>query len=104
MYLNNKLKTDNSGMKDFQLLTGFNGHLIPSSIIYNIQYNYCISGFEATILMQTIRKYLVYGYVPIVERAFRSDTRESCVAQRSIYVILRGNEETRRYIHQVRMY
>ena len=52
--------------------------------------------------MQTVRKYLECGYVPIVERAFRSDTRESCVAQRSIYVILRGNEETRRYIHQVR--
>ena len=52
--------------------------------------------------MQTVRKYLVYGYVPIVERAFRSGTRESCVAQRSIYVILRENEETRRYIYQVR--
>ena len=52
--------------------------------------------------MQTVRKYLVYEYVPIMERTFRSDTRESCVAQRSIYVILRGNEETRRYINQVR--
>jgi len=52
--------------------------------------------------MQTVRKYLVYEYVPIVERTFRSGTRQSCVAQRSIYVILRGNEETRRYINQVR--
>ena len=52
--------------------------------------------------MQTVRKYLVYEYVPIMEKTFRSGTRESCVAQRSIYVILRGNEETRRYIKQVR--
>jgi hypothetical protein len=51
--------------------------------------------------MQTVRRYLVYEYVPIVEKTFRSGTRESCVAQRSIYVILRGNEETRRYINQV---
>jgi len=52
--------------------------------------------------MQTVRKYLVYEYVPIMEKTFRSGTSESCVAQRSIYVILRGNEETRRYIKQVR--
>jgi len=52
--------------------------------------------------MQTVRKYLVYEYVPIMERTFRSVTRESCVAQRSVYVILRGNEETRSYINQVR--
>jgi len=52
--------------------------------------------------MQTVRKYLVYEYVPIVERTFRSGTRESCVAQRSIYVILRGSEEIRSYIKQVR--
>jgi len=86
----------------FSLFSGFNLHLIPPYIICNIKYNYCISGFEATILMQTVRKYLVYGYVPIVERTFRSGTRESCVAQRSIYVILRGNEDTKRYINQVR--
>jgi len=53
-------------------------------------------------LMQTVRRYLVYEYVPIMERTFRSGNRESCVVQRSIYVILRGNEETRRYINQVR--
>jgi len=53
-------------------------------------------------LIQTVRKYLVYEYVPIMERTFRSGTRESCVAQQSIYVILRGNEETRSYINQVR--
>jgi len=52
--------------------------------------------------MQTVRKYLVYEYVPIIEKTFRSSTRESCVAQLSIYVILRGNEQTRRYINQVR--
>ena len=52
--------------------------------------------------MKAFRKYLVYEYVPVMERTFRSGTRESCVAQRSIYVILRGNEETRRYINQVR--
>ena len=52
--------------------------------------------------MQTVRKHLVYEYVPIMERSFRSDTRESCVAQQSIYVMLRGNEETRSYINQVR--
>jgi hypothetical protein len=52
--------------------------------------------------MQTFRKYLVYEYVPIMVKTFRSDTRESCVAQRSVYVILRGNEETRSYMNQVR--
>jgi len=52
--------------------------------------------------MRTVRKYLVYEYVPIMEKTFRSGTTESCVAQRSIYVILRGNEETRHYINQVR--
>jgi len=52
--------------------------------------------------MQTVRKYLVYEYVPIMIKTFRSGTRENCVAQRSIYVILRGNEETRRFISQVR--
>jgi len=51
--------------------------------------------------MQKVRKYLVYEYVPIMEKTFISGTRESCVAQRSIYVILRGNEETRRYIKKV---
>ena len=53
-------------------------------------------------MIQTVRKYLVYGYIPVMVKTFRSDTRESCVAKRSIYVILRGNEETRRYINQVR--
>jgi len=52
--------------------------------------------------MQTVGKYLVYEYVPVMEKTFRSGTRESCVAQRSIYVILRGNEEARRYINEVR--
>jgi len=52
--------------------------------------------------MQTVRKHLVYEYVPIMERTFRSGTRESCVTQRSISVILRWNEETRSYINQVR--
>jgi len=52
--------------------------------------------------MQTVRKYLVYEYVPVMEKTFRSGTTKSCVAQRSIYVILGGNEETRRYINQVR--
>jgi len=52
--------------------------------------------------MQMFRKYLVYEYVPIMERTFRSGTRESCIAQRSIYFILRGNEERRSYINQVR--
>jgi len=51
--------------------------------------------------MRSVRKYLVYGYVPIMERTFRSGTRQSCVAQQSIYVILGGSEEKRRYINQV---
>jgi len=46
-----------------------------------MKYNYRISGFEATMLMQTVRKYLVYEYVPIMERTFRSGTRVCCVAQ-----------------------
>jgi hypothetical protein len=61
-----------------------------------------ISGFKAAILMQTVRKYLVYEYVSIVEKTFRSGTRERCVAQRSINVILRGIEKTRSYTSQVR--
>ena len=76
-----------------------------SSRIYkwsNLEYNKCISGFETTILMKEIRKYLVYEYVPIVEIKFRRDTRESCLAQRPIYIILNGNEETRSYINHVR--
>ena len=52
--------------------------------------------------MQAIRKYSVNGYVPVMVKTFSSDTSESCVAQRSIYIILRGNEETRRFISQVR--
>jgi len=52
--------------------------------------------------MKTVRKYLVYEYVPIMEMTFTSGIRESCVAQQTIYVILRGNEETRRYVNQVR--
>jgi hypothetical protein len=35
-------------------------------------------------------------------KIFGGGARESCVAQLSIYVILRGNEETRSYINQVR--
>jgi len=53
-------------------------------------------------LMQKVHKYLVYEYVPIMVKTFRSGIRENCVAQRSIYVMLKGNEETRRYINQVR--
>jgi hypothetical protein len=51
--------------------------------------------------MQTVRKYLFYEYVPVMEKTFGSGTRESCVAQRSMYVILSGNEETGSYINQV---
>jgi len=52
--------------------------------------------------MQTVRKYLMYEYVPVVEKTFRSGIRENCLAHRSVHVVLRGNEETRRYINQVR--
>jgi hypothetical protein len=52
--------------------------------------------------MQTFRKYLLYEYVPVMEKTFGSGTRQSCVAQRSIYVILRGNEITGSYINRVR--
>jgi len=52
--------------------------------------------------MRTVRKYLVYEYVPIMVKTFRNDTRENCFVQRSIYVILSVNEETRHYINQVR--
>jgi len=51
--------------------------------------------------MQTFRKYVVYEYVPIMEKTFRSGTTDICVAQRSIYFILRGNEETRNLINLV---
>ena len=65
-------------------------------------HNLCITGFEAPILMQTVRKHLLYDYVPIMEKIFRSGTRESCVAQRSIYVMLRGSEKTRSCINRFR--
>jgi hypothetical protein len=52
--------------------------------------------------MQKVRKYLVNEYMPILEKKFITGARESCAGKRSIYVILRGNEETRRYINQVR--
>jgi hypothetical protein len=52
--------------------------------------------------MQTFRKYLIYHYVPLAKNITGSGTRESCVAQRSMYVILSGNEETRTYINEVR--
>jgi hypothetical protein len=52
--------------------------------------------------MQTVRKYLLYEYVHIMEKTFGSGTRESCVAKRSIYVMLSGNKETGSYINQVR--
>ena len=52
--------------------------------------------------MQTVRKHLAYEYVPIMEKTFGNGARESCVSQLSIYVMLRGNEETRSYINKVR--
>lgn len=52
--------------------------------------------------MQTVRKYMVYEYVPFMEQTFRNGTGQSCFAQRSIYIILKGNEDTRSYIIKVR--
>ena len=52
--------------------------------------------------MQTVRRYFVNEYVPVMVKTFRSVTKENCDVQRSIYVMLRGNEETRRFINQVR--
>jgi hypothetical protein len=54
------------------------------------------------LLIEAVRKYLPYQYVPIMVKTFRIDNRESCRVQRSIYVILRGKEETRHFIRQVR--
>ena len=80
-----------------------NIHLNTSFNLYNWKCNLCFPGFSTTGLIKAIRKNLVYKYVPIMEYTFRSGTRESCVAQRSLYVMLRGNEETRNYINQVRI-
>jgi hypothetical protein len=52
--------------------------------------------------MQTLRKHLLYQYVPIMGKTFGSGARESCIAHRSIYVMLSGKEEIRRHINQVR--
>jgi hypothetical protein len=52
--------------------------------------------------MQKFRKNVIFEYVPIMEKTYRSGTRKSCVAQQSIYIMLTGNEETRSYITQVR--
>lgn len=52
--------------------------------------------------MATIRKYLLYKYAPVMKKIYLRGTRESCVSQRSMFVIPRVNEETRRYINQVR--
>jgi hypothetical protein len=65
-------------------------------------YNYYISGFEAELLMHETRKHLAYEYVPITGRIIGIGARETCVSQLSIYVILRGNEETRGYVNKVR--
>lgn len=67
----------------------------------NIKSNLSLSGFENRILIQIIRKFLLHEYIPIMVRAFESDARR-CVTQQSIYVILRGNKDTRTYINQVR--
>jgi hypothetical protein len=53
-------------------------------------------------LMQKIQKLLLHEYIPIMETIFESNVTNSCSAQRSIYVMSRGDEETRSYIHQVR--
>jgi hypothetical protein len=80
-----------------------NLHLNSSFNLYNWKCYSCFPGFSTTILIKAVRKYLVYEYVPTMETTFRSGNRERCVAQQSIYVILRGNEETRNYINQVRI-
>jgi hypothetical protein len=80
-----------------------NLHLNSSFNLYNWKRNSCFPGFATTVLIKAVYKDVVYEYVPIIENTFRSGTTESCVAQRSIYVIMRGNEDTRRYINQVRI-
>ncbi|XP_021923388.1 probable glutamate receptor [Zootermopsis nevadensis] len=57
-------------------------------------------GFEAKILMQKIRKHLLYEYIPIMDTVFRTGVSRRCSTQRSIYVVLKGDAETRNYIHQ----
>jgi hypothetical protein len=52
--------------------------------------------------MQKVRKHLPYDYVPIMGKIFAAGARGSCVSKLSVYVMLRGNEETRSYINQVR--
>jgi len=53
-------------------------------------------------LTQKIQKYLLHEYIPVMETLFETGFSTSCVAQRSLYVMLRGNEETRNYVNQVR--
>lgn len=52
--------------------------------------------------MQKFRKYLVFEYIPVMEKTYISGTRGNCVAQRLIYIMLTGSEETRRYVNEVR--
>jgi hypothetical protein len=52
--------------------------------------------------MHETRKHLAYEYVPIMGKIIGNGARETCVSQLSIYVLLRGNEETRSYIDKVR--
>jgi hypothetical protein len=61
-----------------------------------------VSGFENKILIQELRKFLLHDYIPIMVTVFESDVRKRCITDRAIYVMLRGNEETRTYINQVR--
>ncbi|GFG37233.1 hypothetical protein Cfor_00639, partial [Coptotermes formosanus] len=56
--------------------------------------------FGAAVLMQQIRKYLLYEYIPVMQKTFGTGTTERCVVQRAVYVLLSGNEETRSYINQ----
>ena len=65
-------------------------------------YNCYISGFEAELLVHETRKHLSYEYAPIMGKIFGNGSRETCVSQLTIYVILRGNEGTRSYINKVR--
>jgi len=95
--------TTNTVEREVSVMFKFNLHLNYSFNLYNWQCNSWFPGFATTILIKAVRKDLVYKYVPIMEKTFRSGTRESCIAQRSIYVILRGNEETRSYINRVRI-
>jgi hypothetical protein len=85
---------------DTSVLTRATRRTIPEDAILQGQ---ClsVSGFETKVLIQEIRKILLYEYIPLMVTIFEIGAWERCSVQRPIYMLLRADEETRTYLNQV---